>query len=363
MGSFAVMVMAIFAYIADTTTQDQRTHTFVYVEASLFIALTAGPFCGGVLSRIMPQGVIGVFYIALVGKVLAFLYVAFLLPESFNPSPQIPAPASASNPNEAKLHGTFAEMKESLRGSLKLFSVAGPTGKATRIMLVIFFVIASAFGQFSVFFYYMVKMFKWDAYEEGVFMLVLSVARTAWMVGFFPWLMKRLINGVVPQDGPEQSERRVKVELIILRIALLVLVVGYLALGLATEDWMIYAITIADGFGTVTKPTLRGLLSRTVPAELQGRLFSGTQMVEQIGTLISGVVYPSLWASTVTKLPNGFFFLTSALYAVGFIMAVWLRSDGLYGLEHEIAPRPQDAATENDVLGAVVDEGEETGAI
>ncbi|KAJ3056613.1 hypothetical protein HK097_005537 [Rhizophlyctis rosea] len=347
MGSIAVLVMATFAYIADTTTPNRRTQTFVYVEAALFVGLTAGPFCGGVLSRVMPQGVIGVFYVAAVGKLVALLYVFLLLPESLKPS----APSSTSTsptPPQPKL---LTSLLTSLRGTLELFSVSGPSGHATRILIVIFFVLSCAFGSFGIYFFYMASRFGWDSYDEGVFMLVLSIARTAWMVGFLPWLMKVLVNRVVPVEGPEQKERRVRVEVWVTRAALGVLVAGYVLLGLATKTWMIFAITIADGFGTVTRPNLRGLLSRTVPNHLQGRLFSGTQLVEQVGTLVSGIMYPSLWAHTVKSFPSAFFFLTSSLYFLAFLLACYVKADGL-----NVELLPEKAEGEGEEGGSDVEE-------
>ena len=51
-GSYAVLGMAAFAYIADTTTQLQRTSVFMYNEAAMFVSMALGPILGGWLAKV-----------------------------------------------------------------------------------------------------------------------------------------------------------------------------------------------------------------------------------------------------------------------------------------------------------------------
>ncbi|KAJ3039240.1 hypothetical protein HDV00_012479 [Rhizophlyctis rosea] len=343
MGSFAVLSMAVFAYLADTTTPDQRTKTFVMSEAAMFVAMTLGPFLGGVLSRILPSGVVGVFYFTLFGYILSFIYVLAFLPESYYSSATETTPTFPTN--RSSLTALLEDIKSSLVSSISLLTTHTQTSHTTRLLLSILFLLSTAFGAYMIFFYYTMKIFQWDSYKEGIWMLVQSVTQTAWMVGFFPWLMGRLVGergkegfAAVSDEEREADNgdsnvqaklQRALMEVYVTRAGLGVLVGGYLVLAVANTEWLVYIVTIINGFGTLARPTLRGLLSRTVPGTLQGRLLSSCQLVEQVGTLISGIIYPSLWASTVSTVPGAFLLFTAGLYLAAMGLAFRVRSEGM----------------------------------
>ncbi|KAJ3293059.1 hypothetical protein HK104_004755, partial [Borealophlyctis nickersoniae] len=119
--------------------------------------------------------------------------------------------------------------------------------------------------------------------------------------------------------------------------------------------------TFADGFGSIARPTVRGLLSRTVPKRMQGRLLSGLQLVEQIALVFASILFPTVWAKTVkTATPNAFLYLVAGCYAIACAVTMLVKSDGLVVDDHETgqsaAGDPSGEEEAAKVAGSVLEE-------
>ena len=79
---------------------------------------------------------------------------------------------------------------------------------------------------------------------------------------------------------------------------------------------MLYLIASVEAYGSLANPTLRSLLSRSVPAS-QGLLFSGITVTEHILQLIFGIVFPNIWSVTIRTRPNFFLYVIGCLLFAG----------------------------------------------
>ncbi|KAJ3021478.1 hypothetical protein HKX48_008412 [Thoreauomyces humboldtii] len=312
LGGYTAIMMLVYAYLADVVAVDRRSQVFTSVEALMFAAFTAGPYCGGVLTRMLPSGVIGVFWISVVGKLIALAYVLFILPESLHHTDGHTASSHAiESPSTPK--PTLWSRLTPPRSLIAHLCTPPRTH-----LLLIAFAAAICVGGLPLFFLFCSYRFGWDAYDEGVYLLYLSVTRMGWMLGV-GGLIDRAVTpkagGSV--DDREFSVRKVTMDVRVVRVGMVLAGVGWAAIGLVPEGWMVYAISFVTGFATLAKPTIRSLLSRSTPPLLQGRLFSAIQLLDQSAGVISSLVFPPIWSHTVgTSVPGLFLMVMGALFLV-----------------------------------------------
>ncbi|TPX65746.1 hypothetical protein SpCBS45565_g04955 [Spizellomyces sp. 'palustris'] len=337
MGGYLAIVMITFAYIADVTSAERRSKVFVTIEALTFISFTLGPYCGGVLTRMLPSGVIGVVYVTIVGQLLTVLYVAFCLPESLTPPKRTVTDPGLSTP----------PAKPSVLATLLSFApVVRVLSKPPRTYLLsLVFITSTCVGGIALFFYYASYRFGWDAYDEGVFMLYASGTRVFWMMGIATILYKVFAGERHGESEAETSLRKVRLDVRIVRVGMLVLAAGWIGLGLATDSSMVYAVTFWNGIGTLAKPTIRSLLSRSVPPALQGRLFSTIQVTDQVATIFSNLVFPPIWAASVGgPYPGLFLQVIGGLFCIAaFIACAFIRVGDIANGFHGSIPVGEDA--------------------
>jgi DHA1 family tetracycline resistance protein-like MFS transporter len=122
-----------------------------------------------------------------------------------------------------------------------------------------------------------------------------------------------------------------------LMLALVVAVVGMLLFGLASQGWMMYAVTALYCLGLgLLNPAVQGLMSRAVAANEQG-LLQGAMASVMTGTAIVGPpVANGLFALSISSqapvaLPGAPFFLGSLLC----LTALWLATRQFFRSESE----------------------------
>jgi DHA1 family tetracycline resistance protein-like MFS transporter len=286
MGSYSVLIIASFAYISDVTTVDERTSMFVLVEASFFLAFTIGPVLGGYLARTLTNGVIGVFHLTLFLEALVLFYIAIILSES------LPKKIQSQN-NQQRTCGKM--MVSALKSTFSIFSTS--KSASHNLMLLVMFAMGLCSGATGCFFLWAAFKFGWDSYDQGIYLFVSSLARMLAMVSLSPLLKTCLKNPIV-------------YDIRVLQGSMLVTMISNVLLAFSTRGWMLIATSLLEGFGALATPTLRALLSKTVSADAQGSLFSGIQVIQQIGSIVSSSIFPNVWAGTVgTSFSSLFLFI------------------------------------------------------
>src|SRR4051812_46959115 len=99
----------------------------------------------------MSQGVVGVFYIALIGYTLAFTYVLFLILESHTFQTPTSHSDRDSKPTGTALLHNLTELKQSLQSTLQLFTPTTLTGTTTSLLITILFLITIGYGSDNIF--------------------------------------------------------------------------------------------------------------------------------------------------------------------------------------------------------------------
>jgi DHA1 family tetracycline resistance protein-like MFS transporter len=286
-GISGASVTVASAYIADVTAPEKRAAGFALFYSAFGLGFVIGPVMGGVLGDVnirLPFVVAG-------GLTLVnWLYGFFVLPESLPVDRRRPVTWARTNPV-----GVFAGLK-------RYPLAAGLAG-------VLFLVNLAQFGLHATWVLYTKHRYDWSATEVGF-----SLA----MVGFMTALVQAVpARRIVPRLGEPRS----------LLIGLLIGVGAYLGYGLATHDWMIYAVIAIASFGGISGPAAQALITRSVDPREQGEVQGALTGLTSVAGIIGYSLGANLFAYFISAhapfpLPGAPFFMSALLSFAGLVVAM-----------------------------------------
>jgi DHA1 family tetracycline resistance protein-like MFS transporter len=221
-GALAANLSVAHAYAADTSTPEARTRSFGLIGAAFGVGFIIGPALGGLLGGIdirLP------FYVAAGLSALNFLYGVFVLPESLPVERRAPLQWRRANPFTA------------LVGLARLRAIGG-------LVVIIALVNLAQFILHSIWVLYTSFRFAWGPREAGLSLFIVGVAAA---------LVQGALLGPLLQRFGEQR---------LVAYGLVSATLAYLAYGLATQGWMMYAIIAANLLPFATMPALQALVSK-----------------------------------------------------------------------------------------------------
>jgi DHA1 family tetracycline resistance protein-like MFS transporter len=287
-GIFGATFTPVGAYIADVSPPEKRAANFGLIGVAFGLGFIAGPMLGGLLGETnlrLP------FMVCAAMTFVNFLFGLLVMPESLRPENRRAINLSQMNPVGA------------LRAVWRYRGVAAmvPIFAAAQI---------AQQGLQSVWVPYTTYRYGWSVAQVGASLAVVGL--------LFAISQGVLLRPAVARFG----------ELRTLSVALVVAVVGMLLFGLASQGWMMYAVTALYCLGLgLLNPSVQGLMSRTVPANEQG-LLQGAMTSVMTGTAIvgpplaNGLFALAISDSAPLTLPGAPFFLGSVLC----LAALWLAS-------------------------------------
>jgi DHA1 family tetracycline resistance protein-like MFS transporter len=250
------------AYVADITPAEQRARRFGLIGAMFGIGFILGPVLGGLLGGIdlrLP------FFVAGGLALLNLAYGWFVLPESLGPDRRHAVDWKRANPLSA-----FRQLA-ALKGVGLLVGVLALTALAQFALYTIWVL----YGQFR---------FGWGPTESGWSLFAVGVVSAVVQGG----LLGRLLRVFNAQ-----------------RLAMLGLASSTTAFtlwGLATQEWMMYAIIFANLLGATVTAALQGLVSGAADEKNQGRTMGAVSSLNSLAAVVAPVFAAPLLAS-VSHLP------------------------------------------------------------
>jgi len=287
-GMFGATFTPVGAYIADVSPPEKRAANFGLIGVAFGLGFIAGPALGGLLGETnlrLP------FVVCAGLTFLNFLFGLLVMPESLKPENRRAINVAQMNPVGA------------LRAVWRYRAVAA--------MVPVFLAVQIAQqGLQSVWVPYTTYRYGWGVGQVGASLAVVGL--------LFAFSQGVLVRPVVARLG----------ELRTLMVALSVAVLGMVLFGLASEGWMMYAVTALYCLGLgLLNPAMQGLMSRAVAPNEQG-LLQGAVASVMTGTAIvgppiaNGLFAVSISSAVPVQLPGAPFFLGSLLC----LTALWLAS-------------------------------------
>lgn len=274
------------AYIADTSTPENRAKNFGLIGAAFGLGFIIGPVIGGLLGQYGPRVP---FYAAALLCLLNFIYGYFVLPESLNKENRRPFDIKRANPL-----GSFLHLK-------KYPTLIG-------LVLAIFLLYTGSHAIQSNWAYFTMYQFEWDEKMVGISLGVIGL-----LVALVQGLLIRWVN---PKLGNVKS----------IYIGMALYAVGMFLFAAATEAWMLFIFLIVYCLGGIAGPALQAIITLQVPqneqGEIQGTLTSLMSASAIVGPpLMTGIFYYFTQDEAPLKLAGapfilgGFLMLFSAFLA------------------------------------------------
>jgi len=285
-GVFGATVTPAGAYIADVSPPEKRAANFGLIGIAFGLGFIAGPALGGLLGETnlrLP------FMVCAGLTFFNFLFGLLVMPESLKPE------------NRRALDWTQMNPVGALRAVWRYRGVAA---------MVPVFVAAQLAqqGLQSVWVPYTTYRYNWSVGQVGASLAVVGL--------LFAFSQGALVRPMVSRFGEMRT----------LMGALVVAVLGMLLFGLASQGWMMYAVTALYCVGLgLLNPSVQGRMSRSVPANAQG-LLQGAMASVMTATAVAGPPLANgLFALAISPqapvtLPGAPFFLGSLLC----LAALWL---------------------------------------
>jgi DHA1 family tetracycline resistance protein-like MFS transporter len=276
------------AYVADLTTPENRAKSFGMIGAAFGIGYVVGPVVGGLLGSIdirLP------FYVAAGLSVANFVYGWLVVPESLPVERRKPFAWRRATPIAA------------LAGLARLRSV-GVLVAVIAVASLAQFILHGTWVLYTEF------RFGWGPRENGLSLFVVGLMAAVVQGGLLGLLLKKW------------GERRLVVA------GLASGAVAYVAYGLTTAGWLMYAIIFANILAFAVGPALTAMVSKAADPSEQGVSMGSVSSLNSLMAVLAPFLGTPLLAE-VSHLPAGDwrigapFFLSAVLAFVALVLAAW----------------------------------------
>ena len=266
------------AYIADISTDENRTKNFGVIGAAFGLGFVLGPVFGGILGH---YGARIPFYVAAVLCLMNWIYGYFILPESLDQHKRRPFEWSRANP--------IASFR---------FLLQQP--KISKLVLALVLVYIGLHAVQSNWHFFAFYQLNWNERLVGISLGVLGL-----LLGLVQGV---LVRWTAPRLGEERS----------IYLGLFFYALGLLLFAFTTQSWMMFVFLIPYALGGICGPSLQGVISKSVlpneQGQLQGALTSLVSATAIVGPpLMTNLFYFSTKEDAVMQFPGAPFLLGSLL--------------------------------------------------
>ncbi|CAK1544116.1 unnamed protein product [Leptosia nina] len=302
-GGWFTMFMGVFSYIADVTTEEQRTLRIGIVNLFYSLGVPVGAALSGILVRKI--GLYGVFSLSASLYVLSFLY-AFLRIKEVKRIDLNEKPAK----NSCEWLRDFFDTRY-VKDTFMVAFKNGPNRRRLRvIMLVIVLcvVIGPIYGEMSVMYLFTRYRFNWNEVDFSMFStyaMCTSLVGTLFSVGVFSHILKfdDAIIGVISCTSKILS--------------------GFMY-AFATKTWHIYIAPLIEIFNGTSFIAMRSMVSKLVDKDELGKVNSFFGVAEAMMPLVYAPMYTSVYTATIKTFPGAFFLLGGGLTVPAVLIFLWL---------------------------------------
>ena len=276
------------AYIADISTNENRTKNFGMIGGAFGLGFIIGPLIGGFLGDISTRLP---FIVAAGLTFINWLYGYFVLPESLPENSRRAFSWSSAIPGKSLL-------------SLKKYpAIIG-------LLLSYFLIYIAAHAVQSHWTFFVIEKFNWSK-----FMIGLSLGTVGAVIALVQAVLIRKIN---PWLGNERS----------VYIGFSFYAIGLFLFAFANQGWMMFAILIPYGFGGIAGPALQSIISTQVKPNEQGELQGALTSLISLTSIIGPPLMTGLFAYfTGPKAPFRFegvsFLLASIIMVIATVLAYY----------------------------------------
>lgn len=301
MGGWPSLLTATLCYITDTTEESKRAYRLTLIEMIIFIGVLFGSLSCSIILSIADATT--VFIISASCAMLASFIVIAFVEES------VDVPRNVTTCEKIKSLISPVNLVVMLKTCFKRRSF-----KERRILLcLILILMLTVFtfnGQATVGYLFERVKFGWtlkdhNYYDSTNIILTISGA----VIGLT--LLKKTFK---------------MSDMSLTCLALFSGLADALLKAFAFEPWHMYTISSISLFRILSSPMCRTLISSIIPQNEIGKIFSITTSFEALSSFAAAPLYTFVYDSTFTTFAGAFFLITSAVYLINIMLALYASS-------------------------------------
>ncbi|KAG9315480.1 major facilitator superfamily domain-containing protein [Chiua virens] len=314
-------------YIADVCDPEDRTAALSKIAGWTMLGGSISYYLGGSITTKTGNSLV-VFYIAAALFASTFIYVVFILPESF-PEEKRDAlshtrqEASTDGPPTTTLFKSFLLIFEPLKMFIPTHSLNGTRNWRLTWCAAHTFVFNAAHSYVTTAWLVLAtSKYHLTPADTGLFLTMLFVSCTIALAGIVPLLVSllrphytqkttRIYLEEEDMGNGEQLEARTSDYLNVhLAIVSCVITAIFYLVAASTEDLPLIIISaICIGFSNIHDPTVRSLVAGSVDPLKQGEALAANEMVSGAGSVLSPIIMGSVLSATISTAPLLTFYL------------------------------------------------------
>ncbi|KAM9788689.1 lysosomal proton-coupled steroid conjugate and bile acid symporter SLC46A3 [Neosynchiropus ocellatus] len=292
-GGLGTFLGGCFAYVADLC-QDGKQKTMRMAGLDMMIGMLSGVAAISTGYFLRAAGFNWPFVASSLCQCLNLLYAVFFLEETVN------VPAEAAPVGQQRSHA-----KQLLYGIYQIF--AGANSKTRTVLILLILVFAS----FSF------------AYVGGISLLTLyelnkPLCWTEILIGYGSALSTTVF--LTSFAGLSVFTYCGMPQLLVVLLGILSVVAGMVLLAFSDSTFLVFVARVPMLLSIVPFPVLRSMTSKLISKSEQGALFACLSFLESLMSNVSGAVFNSVYAVTVSFFPGFVFLLSAGLCAVPLLL-------------------------------------------
>ena len=244
------------SYIADISTNENRTANFGMIGAAFGIGFVLGPAIGGFVGTFGHQWP---FIVASILTLTNFLFGLFVLPESL--------------PIEKRRHIELSRLNPFKSLTKILFH-----SKVSLLIWVYFLINLAGQVHPSIWTLYTTYKFHWTSLQVGLSLTAVGVS-----FGLGQGFATRIIT---PKIGEKNS----------VKYGTMLLALSYFLYAIVSQGWMLYPIIALMIVCGVVMPSIQSLISKDTPPEKQGELQGSLVSLMSLTSIMGPLLYTSLFS-------------------------------------------------------------------
>ncbi|XP_055371700.1 solute carrier family 46 member 3 isoform X2 [Condylostylus longicornis] len=302
-GGWFTQLMGVFSYIADVTTEEDRTLRIGILNLCFSLGVPFGMAFSGILLKEI--GFYGIFSISAALYLIAFLYGLFYVEEPIKKSKEELAKVTKSN-----FIADFFDKKH----VVDTFKVAFKKGANKRrirvimLMIVVMVVIGPLHGEMAVIYLFTRYQFNWSEVEFSFFStyaMITSLFGTLFSVGVLSHMLK--IDDALIGVLSSMSK-----------------ILSSFVYAFAVTTWQLYLAPIVEILNGTSFIAMRSIATKLVEKDELGKVNSLFGVAEALMPLVYAPMYTTLYAATLNILPGAFYLLGGALTAPAVAIFLWM---------------------------------------
>ncbi|KAG5673159.1 hypothetical protein PVAND_003227 [Polypedilum vanderplanki] len=303
-GGWFTMLMGVFSYIADITTEEERTLRIGIVNLCFSLGVPIGMAFSGILLKLI--GFYGIFSISATFYILAIIYGVFFVQEP-------PIKISEKDKLKAQERSLLADFfdKEHVVETFKVAFKKGENQRRLRVsmlLIVVMVVIGPMHGEMSVIYLFTRYKFNFSEVEFSIFStyaMLTSLVGTLFSVGVFSHLLK--IDDAIIGVLSSMSK-----------------IISSFVYTFASTTWQLYLGPIAEILNGTSFIAMRSIASKLVNSDELGKVNSLFGVGEALMPLVYAPMYTQVYRATIDFLPGAFFLLGGILTFPAVIIFLWM---------------------------------------